>query len=185
MNTDMIFQWCFWWHISHKEMTWNEIFCIPPPDKKKIQWCFILCISIFLEHIHYIIKPLYAVHLCSSYPASVLTYTCSPWKDYTIIHGLGIMLVFVWPYLILPHQDRCATDHNYLVPGRSGSNLKKKTIFKIIIQISSLGIYCEIPPLRWMLQNPTNEESTLVQVMAWCCQAPSCFAIGCMSLKYP
>ena len=25
--------------------------------------------------------------------------------------------------------------------------------------------------LRWMLQNCTNEKSTLVQVMAWCCEA--------------
>ena len=33
--------------------------------------------------------------------------------------------------------------------------------------------------LRWMLQNLTNEKSTLVQVMAWCHQAPSHYQSQC------
>ena len=45
-------------------------------------------------------------------------------------------------------------------------------IFKLIIQNSSLGSPSEIT-LRWILQNLTNEKSTLVQVMVWCCLATS------------
>ena len=37
---------------------------------------------------------------------------------------------------------------------------------------------CEITP-RWMLQKPTNEKSTLVQVMAWCRQAASHYLNQC------
>ena len=45
-------------------------------------------------------------------------------------------------------------------------------IFKLIMQNSGLGTQCEIS-FKWMPQNLTNEKSTLVQVMAQCCQATS------------
>ena len=41
-----------------------------------------------------------------------------------------------------------------------------------------LGTHCEIT-LRWMPQNLPNEESALVQVMAWCCQATSHYLSQC------
>ena len=56
-----------------------------------------------------------------------------------------------------------------------GSNLKKIYNLTLITENSSLGTRCEIPT-----QNPTNE-STFVQVMAWCCQAPS----HCLSQCWP
>ena len=34
----------------------------------------------------------------------------------------------------------------------------------------SMLCYIEIPGLRWVPQNPTDGKSTLVQIMAWCCQ---------------
>ena len=55
---------------------------------------------------------------------------------------------------------------NLLTPGRWGCNLESMT-FKLVIQNSSMGTDYEIV-LRWMPQVPTNEKSTLVQVIAWC-----------------
>ena len=60
---------------------------------------------------------------------------------------------------------------NLLARGRFGSNFIG-VIFKRIIQKSSVSTCCEIVP-RWMLQNLTNENSTFVQVKAWCRQATS------------
>ena len=53
-------------------------------------------------------------------------------------------------------------------------------IFKLIIQNSSFGTHYEIA-LCWMPQNLTIEKSTLLQVMAWCHQAPSHYLIQCWS----
>ena len=58
-----------------------------------------------------------------------------------------------------------------LAPRRCNSNLKS-IIFKLIIQNTSLCTQCEIV-VKWMPQEPTNEKSTFVQVMAWCHQATS------------
>ena len=68
---------------------------------------------------------------------------------------------------------------NSLAPGRCGSNLKTVT-FKFISRIDILIISCEIA-LRWMPQDLIDEKSKLVQVMAWCRQAPS----HCLSLCWP
>ena len=48
----------------------------------------------------------------------------------------------------------------------------------IVKQNSSLSTCCEIA-LRWMPQNVTIQKSTLVQVMAWCHQAPSHYLSQC------
>ena len=45
-------------------------------------------------------------------------------------------------------------------------------IFKQILVIYGWGISCEIAPI-WMSLDFTDDQSTLVQVMAWCCQATS------------
>ena len=42
--------------------------------------------------------------------------------------------------------------------------------FKVILVIDGWGISCEIA-LRWLSLDLTDDKSTLVQVMAWCCQA--------------
>ena len=47
-----------------------------------------------------------------------------------------------------------------------------KMSFSLIVQNSCLGTHLEIA-LRWMPMNLTMEKWTLVQVMAWCHQAPS------------
>ena len=58
---------------------------------------------------------------------------------------------------------------NSLVPGRFGWNFRQ-AISKKIFVIDGRGISCEIA-LRWMSLDFTDDQSTLVQVMAWCCQA--------------
>ena len=63
-----------------------------------------------------------------------------------------------------------------LAPGISGNNFKSTT-FKLTIQKSGLGTGCEIA-LRRMPQNLANE-STFVQVMAWCHQATSQYLSQC------
>ena len=62
---------------------------------------------------------------------------------------------------------------NSLAPEICGSNFKS-IIFILIIQ----GTHCEIAARR-MPQNLTDEKSTLVQVMAWCCQATSHYLNQC------
>ena len=66
---------------------------------------------------------------------------------------------------------------NSSAPGRCGSNFRSKNV-KLIIQNSRLGSRCEFG-LRWMSQNLTNAKSTLVQVLAWCRQAPSHYISQC------
>ena len=44
--------------------------------------------------------------------------------------------------------------------------------------IKFMGVSCEIR-VRWMPQNTFDDQSTLVQVMAWCHQAPSHFLRKC------
>ena len=54
------------------------------------------------------------------------------------------------------------------MPGRSESNLTS-VFYKNISQIDIFISTCEIGT-RWVPQNPNDDKSTLVQVMAWCRQ---------------
>ena len=51
-------------------------------------------------------------------------------------------------------------------------------IFKLILVIDDWGICCEIA-LIWMSLDFTDDQSTLVQVMAWCRQASSHYLSQC------
>ena len=51
-------------------------------------------------------------------------------------------------------------------------------IFKLILVIVDWGISCDIA-LRWMSLDLTDDESTLVQVMAWCRQPTSHYLSQC------
>ena len=52
--------------------------------------------------------------------------------------------------------------------------------FKLILVINGWGISCEIVP-RWISLDRTDDESTLVLVMAWCRQATSHYLSQCWS----
>ena len=64
---------------------------------------------------------------------------------------------------------------NSLAPGRFKFKL---VIFKPILVDGGWGMSYEIA-LRWMPQDLTDDKSTLVQVMAWCCQAASHYLSQC------
>ena len=57
-------------------------------------------------------------------------------------------------------------------------------IFKQILVIDAWGISCEIA-LIWMSQDFTDNQSTLVQVMAWCRQATSHYLSQCWPRSLP
>ena len=82
---------------------------------------------------------------------------------YSILSAMELQLFFTDP----------STPFNSLFPGRCGYNFKG-VIFKLIIilWIGILGASCKIV-VRWMPQNSIDDKSTLVKVMAWCCQASS------------
>ena len=63
------------------------------------------------------------------------------------------------------------TPVNSLAPGGSGCD-SKNGIFNLILLIG-IFISSHGNALRWMPQDLTDDKSTLVQVMAWCRQAPS------------
>ena len=60
---------------------------------------------------------------------------------------------------------------NSLAPGKFEWNFRY-VIFKWILVIDGWGIFCEIA-LTWMSLDFTDDQSTLVQIMAWCRQATS------------
>ena len=66
---------------------------------------------------------------------------------------------------------------NSLAPGEFQENFRY-VIFKRILVIDGWGISCEIA-LIWMSLDLNYEKSTLVQVMAWCCQATSHYLSHC------
>ena len=66
---------------------------------------------------------------------------------------------------------------NSLAPGKFEWNFGY-VIFKRILVIDGWGICCEIA-LIWMSLDFTDDQSTLVQVMAWCRQATSHYLKHC------
>ena len=66
---------------------------------------------------------------------------------------------------------------NSLAPGKFIWNFRC-IIFKQILVIDGWGISCEIA-LIWMSLDFTDDQSTLVQVMAWCRQATSHYLSQC------
>ena len=72
---------------------------------------------------------------------------------------------------------RISKKMNSLVPGKFEWNFRH-VIFKQILVIDGWGISCKIA-LIWMSLDFTDDQSTLVQVMAWCHQAASHYLDQC------
>ena len=66
---------------------------------------------------------------------------------------------------------------NSLAPGRFKVNFRW-VIFMLILVVNGWGISCETV-LLWVSLDYTDDESTLVQVMAWCRQATSHYLSQC------
>ena len=75
------------------------------------------------------------------------------------------------------YAHQCLFFINSLAPGNFEWNLRH-VIFKKILMIDGWGISCEIA-LIWMSLDFTDEQSTLVQVMAWCRQATNHYLSQC------
>ena len=103
---------------------------------------------------------------------------------------------FLWRYFMAPmslmifllklksknHQTATAfcTYHNNLnslAPGKFEWNFRY-VILKWLLVVDSWGISCEIA-LKWMSLDFTDDQSILVQVMAWCRQAASHYLSQC------
>ena len=89
------------------------------------------------------------------------------------------------PWLLMPwlltwpghwHSDQWYWPFNSLAPGKFEWNFRY-VIFKWILVIDGWGISCEIA-LIWMSVD-CDDQSTLVQVMAWCRQATSHYLSQC------
>ena len=70
-----------------------------------------------------------------------------------------------------------ANELTYWPPGNFKRNFRH-VIFKQILMIDGWGISCETA-LMWMSLDFTDDQSTLVQVMAWCRQATSHYLSQC------
>ena len=78
---------------------------------------------------------------------------------------------------ILDNEFETYTFFYSLAPGKFEWNFRY-VIFKQILVIDGWGISCEIA-LIWMPLDLTYDQSTLVQVMAWCRQATSHYLSQC------
>ena len=85
---------------------------------------------------------------------------------------------------VVKFKCHCISNHltchmtiNSLAPGRFQFNFRW-VIFKLTLVNGGWGISYEIA-LRWMPLDLTDDKSTLVQVMAWCCQATSHYLNQC------
>ena len=85
-----------------------------------------------------------------------------------------------FPWCIYPYSLGLLHWHwavNSLAPGKFEWNFKS-VIFKQILVIDGWGISCKIA-LIWMSLDFADDQSTLVQVMAWCRQATSHYLSQC------
>ena len=80
---------------------------------------------------------------------------------------------------VLHNMSLCCL--NSLAPGRFQITCNfRLVIFKLTLVNGGWGISYEIA-LRWMPLDLTDDKSTLVQVMAWCCQETSHYLSQCWS----
>ena len=98
-------------------------------------------------------------------------------NTWTLLYNLTKICIFQEVLWIIHtgHWDKSII--NSLAPGKFESNFRY-LISQITSVIDGWGISCELA-LRWMSLNLTDDESTLVQVMAWCRQATSHYLRQC------
>ena len=104
------------------------------------------------------------------------SWKCIVYFDW-MIYKTGLIKSLTDTVLIITIQYCSWLYLNSLTPGKCKWNFRY-VIFKQILVIGCWGISCEIA-LIWMSQDFTNDQSILVQVMAWCHQAPSHYLSQC------
>ena len=96
-------------------------------------------------------------------------------SDHELFHLKKIVCLRLW-CPCLSYQKTVITI-NSLAPRRFERNFRE-VISKLILVIDGWGISFEIV-LTWTAQDLTDDQSTLVQVMAWCHQATSHYLSQC------
>ena len=94
------------------------------------------------------------------------------------INSYRHLISFLAPWHTANHMEELLNFHSVAAGGCD--NNFQSMIFKLIIQNSS-WIPCREIVLKWMPQNFTDVNSTMVQVMAWCRQATSHYPSQCWS----
>ena len=88
-----------------------------------------------------------------------------------------ILWWFIHTWVEISMINRYALTINSLAPARFVGNFRW-IVFKVNLVIVGWGICYEIA-FRWLSLDLTDDGSTLVQVMAWCHQAPSHYLNQC------
>ena len=124
---------------------------------------------------------IYTVHLLRTnlLPQHNKTYQNSVDIVWCILHTRYCMGCTAYPILygVYCIPDTRLTWVNSLAPGEFDYSLQLVN-YKLISMINILSIFCAIV-IRWMLQQLTDHQSTLVQAMAWCRQATSHYLSQC------
>ena len=118
---------------------------------------------------------------------------CNVYHNHICISGELVISILVWDKVVVIidalafwyHSFYCSGgmqlnifyNINSLAPGKFEWNFRH-AIFKKILVIDGWGIYYEIDLIRMSLDF-TDDQPTLVQVMAWCCQATSHYLSQC------
>ena len=111
-------------------------------------------LSSFIRHVRYLSNGLYIFY------SNLWNLSSDIWAWLIVANGnVRCVWWFSWIWI------------NSLAPGRFEWNFTH-VIFKLMLVIDGWGIPCEIA-LIWMSLDFTDDQSTLVQVMAWCHQAAS------------
>ena len=107
--------------------------------------------------------------LSISYKAQMVVFNCDTYRRHLWHNDKGSKMkrVIRKPFAYV----------NSLAPG-GFENIFQNIFFKLISWIDTLSNSCETA-LRSMPQNPSDDKSTLVQVMAWCRQAASHYLSQC------
>ena len=101
-----------------------------------------------------------------------LTYHCTHVPDTRNGRHSGISAELYW-VLVDSKSDPIVSWHIDNTWKKENQYLTHRLlIFKLILEVDGWGISCKIAH-RWMSLTITREKSTLVQLMAWCLQAPS------------
>ena len=115
------------------------------------------------------------------------TEVCSLWYnwDKVSIGSVNGLAPNRWQAITYSNDDpvcwciQVSPGRNSLAPGKFISNFRH-VIFKHILMIDGWSISCEITPI-WMSLDFTDNQSTLVQVMAWCRRTTSHYLSHCWS----
>ena len=125
---------------------------------------------VWIYHIYCNNRRIYWYSICGNYQHVWNVIIGSLLQTYTALWG-KIGLLFEC------NKSTMAVYVNSLAPGKFEGNFRH-VIFKQILVIDGWGISCKIA-LIWMSLDFTDDQSTLVQVMAWCRQATSHYLNQC------